>query len=906
MLIRSVTLENFKSYQQATVRFHDGTNAIVGRNGAGKSSLVEAIGYALFDHTSATRQSDLLREGASTGRVVVRFVSSYDEREYEVERALGKTGTTRHRIYDHENGYQVLAEGVAEVRQWLREHLGIARDANMDDLFRNTIGVPQGSFTAPFLLAAGERKRIFDPLLQVDEYDRAFQNLREATRLLGDQQIEIQQEIAKLEGQLERLPACLAELAAAEAAIVVLEIQARALDADLRAARAALRELDQAEQSARQAQQAHADMGYQTQAAEGDLRQAQKDLDEAEQARGQVALAEPGYRAYRAAEERMRALEAERTVRDQAQRALEQALRERERVVAQRDQVAQTLEQLERAAARLETLRPQAEEQERLQVELDKARAQAGLLPEVQRQAQATTKEISDIRARLERIAEGLRRVVELEHELAQIESGQDTLAEQETRMQGERNAAQGELTRLTEQSEALAKEQGARCPTCEADLTPAHRQDLLARNRQREAALGNQLKALDRSIRAATQSRQQGQQRLNALRGELRDLPTESARTERQAELDARNLRLSEQQARIAELSAWSERAQELAKALETLGDPLSEARILAAQVAERERRQGELARLDAALAELEGKLALQRAEIEQYADLEQALQAARGELDVHRAQHDTYLTRVETARQYDARQARLTQAVQRLATLTVRFKELTQELERALQAYDAGRHAAARDQVERLSSETTRARTQLANQRERCDSLRQEIQRLSSLKETLLARQTEREEIQALVRLLEEMRELLRSAGPFITQQFVARISHQASSFYCDIMNDYSGRLIWKEDYDLELEVNGRKRGFQQLSGGEQMSAALALRLALLRHLSSIDVAFFDEPTAHLDPERRDGLADKIMQVKGFSQLFVISHDDTFERAAQSYLRVVKEDGVSRVEAS
>ncbi len=44
----------------------------------------------------------------------------------------------------------------------------------------------------------------------------------------------------------------------------------------------------------------------------------------------------------------------------------------------------------------------------------------------------------------------------------------------------------------------------------------------------------------------------------------------------------------------------------------------------------------------------------------------------------------------------------------------------------------------------------------------------------------------------------------------------------------------------------------------------------------------------------------------AEKIMQVKGFSQLFVISHDDTFERAAQSYIRVVKEGSTSRVETS
>jgi exonuclease SbcC len=79
--------------------------------------------------------------------------------------------------------------------------------------------------------------------------------------------------------------------------------------------------------------------------------------------------------------------------------------------------------------------------------------------------------------------------------------------------------------------------------------------------------------------------------------------------------------------------------------------------------------------------------------------------------------------------------------------------------------------------------------------------------------------------------------------------------------------------------------------------------MSAALAVRLALLKELSELDIAFFDEPTANLDESRRESLADHILNLRGFSQLFVISHDDTFERVTENRIRVVKENGVSRV---
>jgi exonuclease SbcC len=116
---------------------------------------------------------------------------------------------------------------------------------------------------------------------------------------------------------------------------------------------------------------------------------------------------------------------------------------------------------------------------------------------------------------------------------------------------------------------------------------------------------------------------------------------------------------------------------------------------------------------------------------------------------------------------------------------------------------------------------------------------------------------------------------------------------------------MADHSNRLRWTDEYEILLSASGRERTFKQLSGGEQMAAALSVRLALLREVSDIDVAFFDEPTANLDEARRDNLAEQIMNVKGFSQLFVISHDETFERDTDNVVRVVKENGTSMVEA-
>src|SRR5262249_44794970 len=115
--------------------------------------------------------------------------------------------------------------------------------------------------------------------------------------------------------------------------------------------------------------------------------------------------------------------------------------------------------------------------------------------------------------------------------------------------------------------------------------------------------------------------------------------------------------------------------------------------------------------------------------------------------------------------------------------------------------------------------------------------------------------------------------------------------------------IMGDRSAQLTWSEDYEITLLRQGLKRAFAQLSGGEQMSAALAMRLALLKKLSTLNLAFFDEPTQNMDEQRRSNLAEQIRRVRGFDQLIVISHDDTFDQGLDSVLRLRKQDGQTRL---
>ena len=145
--------------------------------------------------------------------------------------------------------------------------------------------------------------------------------------------------------------------------------------------------------------------------------------------------------------------------------------------------------------------------------------------------------------------------------------------------------------------------------------------------------------------------------------------------------------------------------------------------------------------------------------------------------------------------------------------------------------------------------------------------------------------------------------IRDTIKNSSEYIVNEFIGEISQDASNIYSEIMDDYTCGLKWQNDYDIEIESAGEMKSFRQLSGGERMSAALAVRLALLKALSSCDFIFLDEPTQNMDEIRREKLSQEIMNIRGFKQVFVISHDDTFNEKYANVIKIEKTNGESKV---
>jgi DNA repair protein SbcC/Rad50 len=217
---------------------------------------------------------------------------------------------------------------------------------------------------------------------------------------------------------------------------------------------------------------------------------------------------------------------------------------------------------------------------------------------------------------------------------------------------------------------------------------------------------------------------------------------------------------------------------------------------------------------------------------------------------------------------------------------------------------AYSPNEHLAVKEVVHVSGNRLSAIDAEMGMRQERLIAVQNQIHDLEPLGERLTACDVERKQAQEVGEFISFTRNSIREAGPLVTRTLVQRISEGASSYYKDILDDHTQGLSWDEEYGINISQYGQDREFGQLSGGEKTIAALAVRLALLRHLSEVRMVFLDEPTAYLDEQRRINLADQISRIRGFDQVFVISHDSAFETDANHVINITKDSAGSHAE--
>jgi len=146
MHLNRLVLRNFKKFRRADLEFSDGLTGIVGSNGAGKSTIVEAIAWALYGNRASAIKRDFIRNChvRESDPVTVALTISLGKQELVIYRGMkGKANTPE--AYLELDGQRV-ALGSREVDSKLEEILKIsyqdfmktfyARQKDLDNLLK--------------------------------------------------------------------------------------------------------------------------------------------------------------------------------------------------------------------------------------------------------------------------------------------------------------------------------------------------------------------------------------------------------------------------------------------------------------------------------------------------------------------------------------------------------------------------------------------------------------------------------------------------------------------------------------------------------------------------------------------------------------------------------------------------
>ena len=176
-MIKRIILTNWKTHMSSDMSFSKGVNALLGHLGAGKTSVLDAICFALFG-TYPSLQSKkiklddvIMAKPVVKNRAEVELFFEVDGKNYSVKRVIERgKGTVYSEI--REEGKIVEAHSTQRVTEFVQRLLKVDYD-----LFSKVIYSEQNSLDYFLTLPRGQRMKKFDELLMIERFEKARANV---------------------------------------------------------------------------------------------------------------------------------------------------------------------------------------------------------------------------------------------------------------------------------------------------------------------------------------------------------------------------------------------------------------------------------------------------------------------------------------------------------------------------------------------------------------------------------------------------------------------------------------------------------------------------------------------------------------------------------------------------------
>lgn len=931
MKINRIYLENYRIHEKLEVEFDKGINLLLGENGKGKSSILEAIGYALFGSDLRGTQKDAIQYGKKSAKIQVEF-TGVDGEEYIVTRKL--PGTTS--IYRKSNP-ELELQGKEDR---IRELCGIKGD--IKDVYDNVIVAKQNEFISSFKATAKDREKTFDKVFNTEIYREIYDGYSK------DVEGKYKNEIAIEENSIKSISDIMEDSQEIKEKLELEEEREKEFEKYLNTLSTELKEIKE--------------KLNQISGTELKIEKINGEIRKSEEVLNNITLQEEKLK--KQIEETILAKEiADKNIEKHNEyikisEILESVKKEKKEL----DQIKEEQSNLEKSLVSLEKLKSDSNNQvnlwknsiENLKVSCREKKDRVDFLQE---EIEKKEKNLQIYKGELEK---NIPLLEELERFKNDIENGEKTLStfivklqekeadleikkeqrdnlikerldekiEKFKRIENDKKKIEGEIekniTLGIANKEAHEKLKSSICPFLNENCKNLSGKDInnfFLERRKRYVEIitdkKHQLEELEVKLKDKEKIVEM-KTILNRLNHEIElkisEIEVDQAKFQRGEEklknkkLEYENWKLINNIKNREEILAKNTQLEtkienensekdiiERDKIKNILNEDIERGKELKEKI---EEKLLEIKELSLKEEEIRDSIEENKPALVKYQELSEEVEKYETLLNSLKESNELYLENYKKALEKESLEVekeRLKEKESQEEKVLETLRENLLKLENSIVSLNKG-------ELEKIQVEKDE---KVAEIREKLGGINGEIKnlndKLAKIKEhenIIKDKKKNLERLKMKLELTKAFRERIKSMGKEVSKNMLKEIEILATENFRKITGR-GEKVIWsnedKDKYSVYLSGDRGELRFEQLSGGEQVAVAISIRGAMSELFTESRFSIFDEPTNNLDSERRKSLADSIGEIlKNLEQSIIVTHDDTFREMAQKVIEL------------
>ncbi|WP_251949990.1 DNA double-strand break repair ATPase Rad50 [Thermococcus argininiproducens] len=880
MRIRSLKIKNFRAHESSYIEFNDGINLIIGQNGSGKSSILEAIFAALYlGHGSFPRGYKRVntRIGKSGFELVLKF--EHNDKRYEIVRKSNAES------YLKEHG-AILYDRDSDIAKWSEKHLYPLH------VFRNALYIKQGEIEN-ILIDENVREKVLRKVLGIEDFENSANNAQEVVRELRrkkDYLEKLIQTSGDLQGRIEEQEKKLKEIL-----VRINELRKQEIEISEKLSGVSRRYeyLKKLSELLGQKEKEKLSTEGSLKQLETEIKNIKERISELEKELNELGDKEKRLIEIQWVEEEYRMLNAILSKRAEIQK-----------IEIEESRLEERIRGIQREISELSSKEKEFQEAKKLEKEvLERYRTLKGFAEEYEKVRQL----LAEREKYLKELEKAGYTKEKLTKELEEVEKAKEKLKELEDRLVSLKGELNG-LNRIEwKLRDNLSKLEGAKeCPLCKRPIQEHDKGEIereykleFAKIEEKKKEISKQLKELKEEKEKLERIKNR-EKTLIKLYKTLEFLETVEKKLKR---YDIERLKTSSEEfekvrekaieikKEIIRLKRETERLVKVKKELETISKDLENLKGRKRAILQEIRERG-----FTSFEEVEKRIRKLDPIYKEYIEL----RAVPKEIETRKKKQNLLKNALEKKeREFNILKENLKVIYRELEELNRQFSEEEFEAIRKEHLNLSNTHAALLKEIE--GSEVLK------------EEVLKNLEELKIRLEEVKKAEKELELVGRMIADMKTLREKLLKLKAEAERKGLSEVERVASELFSEMTErKYQGikiireKKFGKERIRIVVLYQGQEKEIDFLSGGEKIALGLSFRLALsLYKVKNMELLILDEPTPFLDEERRKKLVEIITQhLRKIPQVIIVSHDEELKDAADYVIRVTLVGGRSNVE--